>query len=378
MISVTRSACLPISFARRPATQLHFSAALGAGAAAEEANNTPNVTLARNDQVSNLTSFLNAENITILTPSNEAFAKLTNSSAGEAPTNDSDLVNALLVFIPTLLTNESYTNVTGGQILEAVRIGSKTVFFSGLLHNASVTEADLNFIGGVIYIVDTVLTLPLNVSDTALTVNLTSIRSALNFTDLTDAVNESPDLTIFAPYNDAFQSIGSALASLSESDLADILAYHVINGTVAYSSDLENGSSVETVNGANSTITIDANGTVFVDSAKVVTPNVLIANGVVHIIDKRSPEPSAKPGVPGFTSASSATDVPFTSGQSTPTTTSEDAGPASTAVPSSTTGAAVSVKTGAVGAAALFCGVAVLLNYQFAMDRKLIMNVVRE
>jgi len=46
-----------------------------------------------------------------------------------------------------------------------------------------------------------------------------------------------------------------------------------------------NGTNLTTMNGMNLTITVD-NGTVFVNSAKVVTPNILVANGVVHVIDK--------------------------------------------------------------------------------------------
>ena len=38
------------------------------------------------------------------------------------------------------------------------------------------------------------------------------------------------------------------------------------------------------MNGESLTITL-SNGTVFVNSAKVVTPDVLVSNGVVHVID---------------------------------------------------------------------------------------------
>ncbi|KAF2107850.1 Fasciclin domain-containing protein [Lophiotrema nucula] len=378
-----------------------------AGYAAAQSNNTLNATLASNPDLSNLTTFLgtnpalvqalsSAQNITILAPSNQAFNELANSSAGLALASDPGLVTALLqyhvlngtysaaqitntsVFIPTLLTNSSYTNVTGGQVVEAVLIGNDTTFYSGLLQNATVSTADVNFTGGVIHIIDSVLTLPLTVTDTALAANLTSLYGAVNATDLISTVNETPDLTIFAPSNEAFQAIGSALANLSTTDLASILAYHVVNGTVGYSSGLENGTTLQTLNGANLTITIDGNGTVFVNAAEVVTPNVLVANGVVHIIDNvlspnatEGPAPSATEGTPAFTGASSVSDVPFTSGQPTPTTqvnpTSAGAGPASTAVSSSTSGAAVPMRTGAVGAvqaAALF-GVpaAVLMGY---------------
>jgi uncharacterized surface protein with fasciclin (FAS1) repeats len=134
-------------------------------------------------------------------------------------------------------------------------------------------------------VVDSVLTLPVDVLNTTLAANLTSLRGAVNATNLVETVNTTPDVTIFAPSNEAFQAIGSALQNLSTSDLASILAYHVVNGTVGYSPTLSNGTTLTTVNGANLTVTI-SNGTVFVNSARVVTPNVLVANGVVHVIDK--------------------------------------------------------------------------------------------
>lgn len=110
------------------------------------------------------------------------------------------------------------------------------------------------------------------------------------------------DVTVFAPNNAAFQAIGSATGNLTMMELANILEYHgkrvllvlqnilltpnslVVNGTVAYSSTLKN-ETVMAMNGVNLTITVEGSD-VFVNSAKVVTPNVLVANGVVHVIDK--------------------------------------------------------------------------------------------
>jgi len=40
-----------------------------------------------------------------------------------------------------------------------------------------------------------------------------------------------------------------------------------------------------TLNGGNVTINIQ-NGSVFVNGAQVVVPDVLVANGVIHVIDK--------------------------------------------------------------------------------------------
>lgn len=296
----------------------HLAIVAAASFVAAQDNGTSqdlNATLSSQPNLSNLTTFLNlnpqlieqlsnASNLTVLAPSDEAFAALANSSAGEALATDPSLIGALLqyhilngtftsqsitnesTFVPTLLTNSSYTNVTGGQVVEAILIGNDTVFYSGLLQNATVTQADVNFTGGVLHIIDSVLVLPATVMDTANAANLTAFRGALNATDSISFADETPDLTIFAPNNEGFQRVFSALQNASTEDIANVLAYHVINGSVAYSSDLSNGTSLETANGANLTITIDANGTVFVNAAEVIVPNILVANGVVHIIDK--------------------------------------------------------------------------------------------
>jgi uncharacterized surface protein with fasciclin (FAS1) repeats len=73
--------------------------------------------------------------------------------------------------------------------------------------------------------------------------------------------------------------------------VTDILTYHVVNGTVGYSSTLKNGTSLMTLEGGNITITIN-NGSVFVNDAKVIVSDVLVAGGVVHVIDKYSPTPT--------------------------------------------------------------------------------------
>lgn len=129
-----------------------------------------NATLSGNPQLSNLTTLLasnpgiiaqlsNATNVTILAPSNNAFTELFNSTAGRALASDPGLANALLqyhvllgthsasqitnssMFIPTLLSNATYANVTGGQRVEAVKKGNETVFYSGLLQNSTVSQA---------------------------------------------------------------------------------------------------------------------------------------------------------------------------------------------------------------------------------------------
>lgn len=134
------------------------------------------------------------------------------------------------------------------------------------------------------HIIDKVLTLPQNISATAVASNLTALAGALTEAELVAPLETAQDLTIFAPSNEAFQKIGSAVGNLTTEQLTQILGYHVVNGTVAYSSGLMN-MSVPTLAGPNVTITV-VDGAVFVNSARVIIPDVLVANGVVHVIDK--------------------------------------------------------------------------------------------
>ena len=143
-----------------------------------------------------------------------------------------------------------------------------------------------------------------------------------------------------------------------------------------------NGSSVPSLAGPPLKITI-ADGSVFVNSAKVLIPDVLVANGVVHIIDNvlnpnntmAMPQPTASVQSAAFSGASSVSSLGLTSGVpsatgqmigAAPTGGAAGGGESSTAAggatTTSTSGIAAPMKTGAVGAAALFAGVGVWLN----------------
>ena len=280
--------------------------------AAQTANLT--ATLAGSPNLSNLTALLSsypdflaqlagATNVTILAPSNDAFTKLAGSPIISAiSANDTGVIESLVnyhilngtinssqitttpAFAPTHLTNTAFTNVTGGQRVEALKDESgNVVFYTGLLSNSTVTTADIAFTGGIVHVIDTFLMPPVNISTTAVSLGLTSIAGALTQANLVDALDILPDVTVFAPSNAAFESIASVLANISTSDLASVLEYHVVNGTVAYSTGVANGT-VPTLQGNDLTLTV-VDGSIFVNQAKVIIPNVLVSNGVVHVID---------------------------------------------------------------------------------------------
>lgn len=93
------------------------------------------------------------------------------------------------------------------------------------------------------------------------------------------------DVTIFAPTDGAFAAIANLVGTLSTEQLTTILTYHVVQGTVGYSTTLSNGAMLTTLQGGMVRVTVNGSS-IFINSAKVVTPDVLVSNGVVHVIDK--------------------------------------------------------------------------------------------
>lgn len=84
----------------------------------------------------------------------------------------------------------------------------------------------MNFTGGVVHVIDRVLTVPANVSTTAVDAGLSDTAGALMQANLVSAIDNAKDLTIFAPNNAAFEAIGSALPNVTMQQLAGILEYH--------------------------------------------------------------------------------------------------------------------------------------------------------
>lgn len=58
----------------------------------------------------------------------------------------------------------------------------------------------------------------------------------------------------------------------------------MVAGAVEYSSKLTDGLILQSLSGGKIEITIK-DGSVFANGVKVITPDVLVANGVVHVID---------------------------------------------------------------------------------------------
>lgn len=247
-----------------------------------------------------------ASNFTVLAPSNEAFDKLLADPAVAAAVQSTpSLIPALLsyhvlngtfyssaltaltapAFIPTYLAgNAPYSTISGGQVVEVKGENGGVTVLSGSGTSSKVTGTDFNFTGGTVHIIDTALSIPPNLTVALTQGNLGSLAGAATKANLVQPLSDAPELTLFAPNNEAFTAVAGVAAGLTIEQLTAVLGYHVVNGSAVYSSDITNGMRAKTVQGSEVTLTVK-DGSVFVNKARVVKPNVLVKNGVVHVID---------------------------------------------------------------------------------------------
>jgi uncharacterized surface protein with fasciclin (FAS1) repeats len=118
--------------------------------------------------------------------------------------------------------------------------------------------------------------------------NFTILLAALTEAGLasTFADDAAGPFTVFAPTDAAFEALLeeldlTAAELLASPDLADILTYHVVDGTVLFSAaaGLE---VIPTLNG----MPIAQDGGVLDDRATIVNADLVASNGVIHVIDR--------------------------------------------------------------------------------------------
>lgn len=245
--------------------------------------------------------------VTILAPNDNAFSKLgiwdtemrQNATLVSAilnyhiipkPIRMTSIVKGESIWSSTLLTDPAFSTVKGGQhLIITKQPGEEVVFSSGFATRGTVLGEDLAFDGGLVQVIDSVMRVPENLELTARNAytDITAFLGALFATGLMDeVVNKQTDLTIFAPHNSAFQQLAGTFAGLSNADLKKILSYHIIPGSIAHVWELKNDTSLTTAEGAGSKVGITLHTNfVFVNSAQLIQTDVLLSNGVVHIID---------------------------------------------------------------------------------------------
>jgi uncharacterized surface protein with fasciclin (FAS1) repeats len=118
--------------------------------------------------------------------------------------------------------------------------------------------------------------------------SFTTLLAAVKAAGLVETLQGTGPFTVFAPTDAAFAALPAGTLDGLLKDpaaLKKILLYHVVSGAVT-ADQVVGLTSATSVEGSPIAIAVK-DGTVYLnDSAKVVTPDVMASNGVIHVIDQ--------------------------------------------------------------------------------------------
>ena len=232
---------------------------------------------------------------TVFAPTDDAFAALGDEAIAGLLADPETLSQILLyhvvpgrVMAADVGALESATTAQGEDI--AITVDGDKVMVNG----ANVIITDIEADNGVIHVIDAVILPPSMSAEAAPTIvdiavadgNFTNLVAALEATDLVETLQGEGPFTVFAPTDEAFAALGeeTIAALLADPDtLSQILLYHVVAGAVT-AADVVNLDSATTVQGEDVTISVD-NGSIMINDAMVILPDIEAANGIIHVID---------------------------------------------------------------------------------------------
>ncbi|GIV83965.1 MAG: hypothetical protein KatS3mg052_0972 [Candidatus Roseilinea sp.] len=263
-------------------------------------------TLATALQAAGLVDTLKGEGpFTVFAPTDEAFAKLDKALLEDLlkPENK-DTLTAILTYhvVPGKVTAADVVKLTGAKTVQGEEVAIKVDGDTVVLNDAAkVITPDVMASNGVIHVIDTVILPPSvrealaaaemkDIVDTALAAgSFNTLATALQAAGLVDTLKGEGPFTVFAPTDEAFAKLDKALLEdllkpENKDTLTAILTYHVVPGKVT-AADVVKLTGAKTVQGEEVAIKVDGDAVVLNDAAKVITPDVMASNGVIHVID---------------------------------------------------------------------------------------------
>jgi len=172
------------------------------------------------------------------------------------------------------------------------------------INDAMIVLTEVMASNGIIHGIDAVL-LPENaqddedqtIVDVALAINAETgefgtLIAALTAADLVGALDGDDLFTVFAPTDAAFAAIDLNPENIGDvplEDLTNILLYHVTNGSQA-AADVVMYDQIWMLNGDFTTVEVGGGterqmGGVYIDDAMVVQADVMVSNGIIHVVD---------------------------------------------------------------------------------------------
>ena len=115
-----------------------------------------------------------------------------------------------------------------------------------------------------------------------------TLVAAVTATGLDEALSGG-EWTVFAPTDEAFAKLGlnpsNVADAFTKAELTDILLYHALEGAVTAEEALTLLGDVTMANGQRAGLKF-FDGDIYVnDDSKVIIPNIIASNGVIHVVD---------------------------------------------------------------------------------------------
>jgi uncharacterized surface protein with fasciclin (FAS1) repeats len=230
---------------------------------------------------------------TVFAPTDAAFAKVPKKTLDALAANPALLKKVLLYHVVAGNVPASEVVKLNGQVVKTVsglpvgiKIAGQNVFLNG---STKVVTPDVMASNGTIHVINKVLLPPGDIVATA-----TAAKSFKTLTSLVKKAGLVKTLqkgtwTVFAPTDAAFAKVPKATLNALAKDkalLKKVLLYHVVKGSFPSGKVVTlDGAMVKTVSGKKVAIDVRG-GKVFVNTARVVTPDVIASNGVIHVVNK--------------------------------------------------------------------------------------------
>jgi uncharacterized surface protein with fasciclin (FAS1) repeats len=222
------------------------------------------------------------------------------------------------VVLPTAFNNSMVQlPKNSSQVVVLKHFSNLTLVYFGAFPPAIVVQQE-NATNGYMFVLDRALIPPFNVSTTLKIANLSMFAEAVQKLNLTDYLDSTPGLTIFAPTNRALQRAN--FSSLNDTEAKGLLLSHIIafnesnsNSSQSGSNSSENSNSTQakyawyspyfvnvtsslpkwnqsaialnSVNGTMLTVRALNLTRIYVNSSRIVRSDVIVSNGVIHIIN---------------------------------------------------------------------------------------------
>jgi len=197
-----------------------------------------------------------------------------------------DLVD--LQFPETLSTASKFVNLGEGVgqrlFIEKTSSGHVHIYFGDL--RATVVLANVECSNGVVHIIDEVVTLPPLISQDILWPRLKTLGRAVEKAGLGNLIDTTAGITLFAPSDNAFRIAGIVIDDTPVDTLVAVLSNHVV-ATPKYSTEIVDREQLKSLGGGTLTLRKTKNPhEFFVNNATVYVDNVLVRNGVAHVINR--------------------------------------------------------------------------------------------